>query len=87
MIAAIDSLAEDPLTWPADPEAVRYYVLRRFPYTIHYEVAGTEVIVLAVAHRQFRELGAAGVRAFAKPNAVIYDVKYLLPAGAADGRL
>jgi hypothetical protein len=27
------------------------------------------------------------VRALAKPNAVIYDVKYLLPADAADGRL
>jgi UDP-N-acetyl-D-galactosamine dehydrogenase len=46
-----------------------------------------DAIVLAVAHRQFRELGAAGVRALAKPNAVIYDVKYLLPADAADGRL
>ncbi len=46
-----------------------------------------DAIVLAVAHRQFRELGAAGVRAFAKPNAVIYDVKYLLPAAATDGRL
>jgi UDP-N-acetyl-D-galactosamine dehydrogenase len=46
-----------------------------------------DAIVLAVAHRQFRELGAAGVRAFAKRNAVIYDVKYLLPADATDGRL
>ena len=40
--------------WPADPDAVRYYILRRFPYTIHYEVAGTEVIVLAVAHQRRR---------------------------------
>lgn len=46
-----------------------------------------DAIVLAVAHRQFRELGVTGVRAFAKPNAVIYDVKYLLPATATDGRL
>ncbi|MHB8679487.1 MAG: nucleotide sugar dehydrogenase [Rudaea sp.] len=46
-----------------------------------------DAIVLAVAHRQFRELGAAGVRAFAKSKAVIYDVKYLLPAEAVDGRL
>ena len=46
-----------------------------------------DAIVLTVAHRQFRELGVAGVRAFAKPNAVIYDVKYLLPADAVDGRL
>jgi plasmid stabilization system protein ParE len=50
VITAIDSLAEDPLMWPADSEAVRYYIL----YTVHYEVAGTEVIVLAVAHQRRR---------------------------------
>jgi plasmid stabilization system protein ParE len=54
VVGAIDSLAEDPLMWPADSEAVRYYILRRFPYTIHYEVAATEVIVLAVAHQRRR---------------------------------
>lgn len=52
--AAIDSLGEDPLMWPADTEDVRYYILRRFPYTIHYEVTGSEVIVLAVAHQRRR---------------------------------
>lgn len=46
-----------------------------------------DAIVLAVAHRQFREMGIAGVRALTKENAVIYDVKYLLPADAVDGRL
>jgi UDP-N-acetyl-D-glucosamine/UDP-N-acetyl-D-galactosamine dehydrogenase len=46
-----------------------------------------DAIVLAVAHREFRALGVAGVRAFAKAAAVIYDVKYLLPAHAVDGRL
>ncbi|MGA9333060.1 MAG: nucleotide sugar dehydrogenase [Rudaea sp.] len=46
-----------------------------------------DAIVLAVAHHQFRELGVAGVRVLAKKNAVIYDVKYVLPAVAVDGRL
>jgi UDP-N-acetyl-D-glucosamine/UDP-N-acetyl-D-galactosamine dehydrogenase len=46
-----------------------------------------DAIVLAVAHREFRALGVVGVRAFAKERAVIYDVKYLLPAHAVDGRL
>jgi plasmid stabilization system protein ParE len=54
IIAAIDSLAEDPMMWPADAEGVRYYILRRFPYTIHYEVAGALVTVLAVAHHRRR---------------------------------
>ncbi len=39
-----------------------------------------DAIVLAVAHRQFRELGAAGIRAFGKPHCVLYDVKHVLPA-------
>lgn len=54
VIVAIDSLAEDPLMWPADADGIRYYVLRRFPYTIHYEVTGSNVTVLAVAHQRRR---------------------------------
>jgi UDP-N-acetyl-D-galactosamine dehydrogenase len=46
-----------------------------------------DAVVVAVAHREFRELGVAGIRAFAKRNAVLYDVKYVLPAEAVDGRL
>jgi UDP-N-acetyl-D-galactosamine dehydrogenase len=44
-------------------------------------------VVLAVGHRQFVELGEAGVKAFGQPGAVLYDVKSILPLGAADGRL
>ena len=54
IVAAIDSLTEDPMMWPADTENVRHYILRRFPYTIYYEVAGAFVIVLAVAHQRRR---------------------------------
>ena len=46
-----------------------------------------DAIVVAVAHRQFHDLGAAGIRAFGKPDAVVYDVKYVLPRDAVDGRL
>lgn len=46
-----------------------------------------DAIILAVAHRQFRQMGVVGVRTLARENAVIYDVKYLLPADAVDGRL
>jgi UDP-N-acetyl-D-glucosamine/UDP-N-acetyl-D-galactosamine dehydrogenase len=44
-------------------------------------------IILAVGHRQFMELGEAGVKAFGQSNAVVFDVKSMLPLGAADGRL
>ena len=46
-----------------------------------------DAIILAVGHRQFREMGAESIRALGKENAVIYDIKYLLPAGESDGRL
>jgi len=46
-----------------------------------------DAVVVAVAHRQFREMGIAGVRRLCKPGAVVYDVKYLFPASAVDGRL
>jgi UDP-N-acetyl-D-galactosamine dehydrogenase len=49
--------------------------------------AGYDAIVLAVAHREFIALGAAGIRAFGKPGAVLYDVKSILPKEAVDGRL
>lgn len=46
-----------------------------------------DAVILAVAHTQFRELGAAGLRAFGKPGAVLFDVKAVLPAHAVDARL
>ena len=46
-----------------------------------------DAIVVAVGHEEFRELGAAGIHAYGKPGAVVYDVKYILPPEAVDGRL
>jgi UDP-N-acetyl-D-galactosamine dehydrogenase len=44
-------------------------------------------IVLAVGHRQFAEMGAEGIKRLGMPGAVLYDVKSMLPLGAADRRL
>ncbi len=70
--------------WVDRQEAQREYGidLVAAPKPGHYDA-----MILAVAHRQFRELGAAGLRALGKPGAVLFDVKYLLPAGEVDGRL
>lgn len=46
-----------------------------------------DAVVLAVAHDRFVELGAGGIRAFAKPNAVLFDVKRILPRTDIDGCL
>jgi len=46
-----------------------------------------DAVIIAVSHREFAALGAAGLRAFGKPGAVLYDVKYVLPRADVDGRL
>jgi len=51
------------------------------------EPGAYDAIVLAVAHRQFGQLGERGIRAFGKPGAVLFDVKHVLPRAAVDGRL
>ncbi len=44
-------------------------------------------IILAVAHHQFKAMGAPAMRALGKATHVLYDLKYLLPAAASDLRL
>ena len=46
-----------------------------------------DAVILAVGHNEFRRLGAAGIRAFMKPDSVLYDLKYVLPAESVDMRL
>jgi UDP-N-acetyl-D-galactosamine dehydrogenase len=46
-----------------------------------------DVVVIAVAHDQIRELGEQGIRSFGKETSVVYDIKYVLPPSAVDGRL
>ena len=46
-----------------------------------------DAIILAVAHRQFQAMGVERIRGFGKPNAVLYDVKQMLPKDQVDGRL
>ncbi|MOA32151.1 UDP-N-acetyl-D-glucosamine 6-dehydrogenase [compost metagenome] len=44
-------------------------------------------IVLAVAHNEFRALGAENIRLHGKAEHVLYDLKYLLSAEESDLRL
>jgi len=46
-----------------------------------------DAVIVAVGHHQFTELGAEGIRDFGKSSSVLYDVKYVLPRDAVDGRL
>ena len=46
-----------------------------------------DAVVVAVAHRQFQEMGVERIRSLLKPGGVLFDCKYLFPAPAVDGRL
>jgi UDP-N-acetyl-D-galactosamine dehydrogenase len=46
-----------------------------------------DAIILAVAHQQFKDMGAASIRNLGKPVAVIYDLKYVLSKQESDLRL
>ncbi|MBE0508387.1 MAG: Vi polysaccharide biosynthesis UDP-N-acetylglucosamine C-6 dehydrogenase TviB [Marinospirillum sp.] len=53
----------------------------------HPEQSAYEGVILAVAHHQFKDLGAEGIRQLCKSEAVLYDLKYVLKAEEADLRL
>jgi UDP-N-acetyl-D-galactosamine dehydrogenase len=72
----------DPWVAPAHAEAEYGLSLVDRPEPGRYDA-----VVLAVAHDRFVALGADGVRAFAKPGAVLFDVKRALPRESVDGCL
>ena len=51
------------------------------------EKGAYDVVIIAVAHDQFRALGEEGIKAFCKETSVLYDIKYVLPPEAVDDRL
>jgi UDP-N-acetyl-D-glucosamine/UDP-N-acetyl-D-galactosamine dehydrogenase len=70
--------------WADRRESAREYQLRPVRSLVRnrYDVA-----ILAVAHRQFRELGAAAVRRVCRRKHVLYDIKHVFSAAEVDGRL
>ena len=46
-----------------------------------------DAVVVAVGHREFKSLGAAGIRRLCRKRHVLYDIKYVFPAAEVDGRL
>ncbi|WP_416137933.1 UDP binding domain-containing protein [Halomonas sp. HK25] len=51
------------------------------------EVGIYDAILLAVAYREFHQLGAASIHRWRKSEHVIYDLKYVLPRASVDIRL
>ena len=51
------------------------------------KLASYDAVVVAVAHDAFKSMGIDKIRAFARKNHVLYDVKYMFDANQTDGRL
>ena len=70
--------------WVIAEDAVHEYGITPVPELI---MGNYDAIILAVAHKQYKNMGAAAIRALGKPNSVLYDLKYLLAAHESDLRL
>ena len=70
--------------WVDAAEALHEYGLS--PIT-QPQLGAYDAVIVAVGHDEFRALGAAGIRAYGKPESVLYDVKYVLAREEVDGRL
>jgi UDP-N-acetyl-D-galactosamine dehydrogenase len=70
--------------WADSAECLHEYGIRpvRSLSPAKYDVA-----VIAVAHREFRTLGAAAVRKLCRNTHVLYDIKHVFTAKEVDGRL
>lgn len=70
--------------WVSLEEAEREYGLKPI---VEPEFNAYDGIILAVAHSQFRALGASNIRNYGKGEHVLYDLKYVLSAVESDIRL
>ena len=70
--------------WANPDEALHEYGISLIsePQQQHYDA-----VVLAVAHRQFVQMGSEKIRAYCKNRGLIYDVKSCLPKQDVDARL
>lgn len=70
--------------WVDADEACREYAIEPLKAV---DSASYDAIIVAVAHQQFKDLGAAAIHAFGKPEHVLYDIKSMLPRDQVDKRL
>ncbi len=72
----------DPWADPAEVEREYGFCTIATPPPGRYDA-----IVLAVGHREFREMGAETIRRFGRPDCVLFDIPHVLPREAVDARL
>ena len=83
-LAEYDIKADVYDPWVSSEEAQHEYGIS----TVERPAIGEyDAIIVAVAHNQFKEMGEQAIRAFGKPEHVLFDLKYVLPPSCSDIRL
>jgi UDP-N-acetyl-D-galactosamine dehydrogenase len=70
--------------WVNAEEAELEYGLRLIT---ELEQGAYDAVILAVAHKDFTEMGSEKIRSLCKENGVLFDVKHVLPVTDVDARL
>ena len=72
-----------------DPNVNKYKVIEEYGITLIDQPSAFkyDAIVIAVAHRDFKRLSLAEIKAYGKTNHILYDAKYIFDADEVDGRL
>jgi UDP-N-acetyl-D-galactosamine dehydrogenase len=70
--------------WVDPEEAVHEYGITP---VAKLEEGKYDAVILGVAHHQFADMGAAGIRKLGKPEHILYDLKYVLSPAESDLRL
>jgi UDP-N-acetyl-D-galactosamine dehydrogenase len=78
----MDVSIHDP--WADGEEVEKEYGLRLSGEPVAQSYDG---VIVAVSHDEFRNMGANGIRNYAKPNGVVFDVKGMLGIADSDLRL
>lgn len=78
----VDVDVYDPWVSPDEAKAEFCFEMTSDPQTGDYDA-----VVVAVAHKQFVEMGVSKIREFLKPNGVLADLKWVFTAEETDVRL
>jgi UDP-N-acetyl-D-glucosamine/UDP-N-acetyl-D-galactosamine dehydrogenase len=86
-LAEYDIKADVYDPWVTIEEAQHEYNITPLTQFSELSAGSYDAIIIAVAHDQFKAMGAPALRALGKLEHVLFDLKYVLPADASDLRL
>ena len=87
IIAELKSYGADVDVWDPWVDSAEAHEEYGLDLVAQPQAGAYDAIVLAVAHKEFIEMGADAIRALGKAGLIVFDVKSALPLGKAELRL